>query len=95
MAISHQTISVGTTAKLIAVAEDGVSKVMVYVFNNDASANMFVGDNSVTANGGADLGYKIPKDTGYVFEIYGGEQLYAVSTTNISVSVMTTGNNPN
>lgn len=94
MAIHHQTISVSTTPIRIALAEDGVAKVMVYVFNNDASANMFVGDSTVTANTGADLGYKIPKDTGYAFEIYGGEELYAVSTTDISVSVMTTGNNP-
>jgi hypothetical protein len=93
MAIFHQTIPVSTTPIRIALAEDGVSKVMVYVFNNDASANMYVGDSTVTPNTGADLGYKIPKDTGYVFEIYGGEELYAVSTTDILVSVMTTGNN--
>ena len=93
MAISHQTISVSTTPIRIAIAEDGVNKVMVYVFNNDASANMYVGDSTVTPNTGADLGYKIPKDTGYVFEIYGGEELYAVSTTDILVSIMTTGNN--
>jgi hypothetical protein len=94
MAISHQTISLGTTARPIIVAENGVQKVMCYVFNNDASANMWVGDSTVS-NTGSDLGYKIPKDTGYVFEIYGGEELWGVSTTNISVSVMTTGNNPN
>jgi hypothetical protein len=93
MAIFHQTIPVSTAPIRIAQAQDGVSKVMVYVFNNDASANMYVGDSSVTPNTGADLGYKIPKDTGYVFEIYGGEELYAVSTTDILVSIMTTGNN--
>ena len=93
MAIYHQTLPVSTVPIRIAQAEDGVNKVMVYVFNNDASANMFVGDSTVTANTGAGLGYKIPKDTGYVFEIYGGEELYAVSTTNINVSIMTTGNN--
>jgi hypothetical protein len=93
MAISHQTIPVSTTPIRIAIAEDGVNKVMVYVFNNDASANMYVGDSTVTPNTGADLGYKVPKDTGYVFEIYGGEELYAVSTTDILVSIMTTGNN--
>jgi len=91
MAISHFTISLGTTPHLIADAEDGVQKVMVYVFNNDASANMWVGDETVS-NTGTDLGYKIPKDTGYVFELYGGEKLWGVSTTDISVSVMTTGN---
>jgi hypothetical protein len=95
MAIDHQTINVSTTPIRIAEAEDGVQKVMVYVFNNDASANMWVGDASVSSNGsGPDLGYKVPKDTGTVFEIYGGEELYAVSTTNIRVSIMTTGNKP-
>jgi hypothetical protein len=92
MAIYHQTLPVSTVPIRIAQAEDGTSKVMVYVFNNDASANMWVGDATVS-NTGADLGYKIPKDTGYGFEIYGGEELYAVSTTDINVSVMTTGNN--
>lgn len=91
MAIKHQTISISTTPALIAFAENGVEKVMVYVFNNDASANMWIGDSTVS-NTGADLGYKIPKDSGYVFELYGGEELYGVSTTNISVSIMTTGN---
>lgn len=91
--ISHQTIAVNASAPvLLADAKDGVAKVMAYIFNNDASANLFVGDASVTANTGADLGYKIPKDTGYVFEIYGGETLYGISTTDILVSVMTTGN---
>jgi hypothetical protein len=91
MAIYHQTITISTTPIRIAQAEDGVQKVMVYVFNNDASANMWVGDPTVS-NTGTDLGYKVPKDTGTVFEIYGGEELYAVSTTNIAVSIMTTGN---
>ena len=91
--IIHNTVDVNaTTPVLLADAKDGVNKVMVYVFNNDASANLFVGDASVTANTGADLGYKVPKDTGYAFEIYGGEVLYGISTTNISVSIMTTGN---
>ena len=92
MAIDHITYNLGTTPVLIASAQSGVAKVMVYVFNNDASANLWVGDSTV-ANTGADLGYKIPKDTGYSFELYGGEKLWAVSTTNITVSVMTTGNN--
>jgi hypothetical protein len=91
MAIYHQTINISTTPIRIAQAEDGVQKVMVYVFNNDASANMWVGDPTVS-NTGTDLGYKVPKDTGTVFEIYGGEELYAVSTTDIAVSIMTTGN---
>ena len=91
MAIDHKTIAINTTPHLIASAENGVQKVMVYVFNNDASANMWVGDATVS-NTGADLGYKIPKDTGYAFELYGGEVLYGVSTTSISVSIMTTGN---
>ena len=92
MAISHKTVSLGTTPHPLCVAQSGVAKVMVYVFNNDASANMWVGDASVS-NTGTDLGYKIPKDSGYVFELYGGEALWGVSTTNISVSIMTTGNN--
>jgi hypothetical protein len=91
MAISHQTIVLNTTPHLLASAKNGTSKVMVYVFNNDASANMWVGDATVS-NTGSDLGYKIPKDTGYAFEVYGGEKLWGVSTTTISVSIMTTGN---
>jgi hypothetical protein len=91
--ISHHTVSVNsTTPVLLADAKDGIAKVMVYVFNNDASANLFVGDSTVSSNAGTDLGYKIPKDTGFAFEIYGGEMLYGISTTNIQVSVMTTGN---
>lgn len=93
MAISHNTITVGTSPVLLARAEEGINKVMVYVFNNDLSANLFVGDKSVSTNTGVDLGFKVLKDTGYVFEIYGGEELYGISTTNISISVMTTGNN--
>ena len=92
MAIKHTTYNLGTTPVLIASAQNGTSKVMVYVFNNDASANLWVGDETVS-NSGSDLGYKVPKDTGYVFELYGGEKLWAVSTTDISVSIMTTGNN--
>ena len=91
MTISHKTIAIGTTPHLIATAPRAVSKVEVYVFNNDNSANMWVGDETVS-NTGTDLGYKIPKDTGYSFELFGGEQLWGVSTTNISVSVMVTGN---
>ena len=91
--IIHTTVDVNaTTPVLLADARDGVAKVMVYVFNNDASANLYVGDATVTANTGADLGYKVPRDTGYAFELYGGEILYGISTTNISVSIMTTGN---
>ena len=91
--IIHTTVDVNaTTPVLLADARDGVAKVMVYVYNNDASANLFVGDATVTANTGADLGYKVPRDTGYAFELYGGEILYGISTTNISVSIMTTGN---
>lgn len=91
MAIDHQTYSVGTSPILIADAKDGVNKVMVYVFNNDASSNIWVGDASV-ATAGSNAGYKILRDSGYTFEIYGGETLYAISTTTTSVSVMTTGN---
>ena len=91
MAIAHDTYTLGTTPVLLASAQNGTAKVMVYVFNNDASANMWVGDATVS-NTGSDLGYKIPKDTGYAFELYGGEKLWGVSTTTISVSVMTTGN---
>jgi hypothetical protein len=91
--IIHHTVNVNSTMPvLLADARDGVAKVMVYVYNNDASANLFVGDATVTANTGADLGYKVPKDTGYAFELYGGEVLYGISTTSISVSIMTTGN---
>lgn len=91
MAIDHQTYSVGTSPILIADAKDGVNKVMVYVFNNDASSNIWVGDASVVT-AGSSAGFKILKDSGYTFEIYGGEILYAISTTTTSVSVMTTGN---
>jgi hypothetical protein len=91
MTIFHQTVAICTRPQLRAEAPRAVQKVEVYVFNNDSSANMWVGDSSVS-NTGSDLGYKIPKDTGYNFELFGGEQLWGVSTTNISVSVMTTGN---
>ena len=92
MAVSHYTFSINTTPVLLAEAEDGVQKVMVYIYNNDLSANMWVGDSTVS-NTGSDLGYKVGKDSGYVFELYGGEKLWGVSTTTCSVSVMTTGNN--
>ena len=92
MAINHATVSLGTTPQPLCKAQTGTAKVMVYIFNNDASANMWVGDATVS-NTGTDLGYKIPKDTGTTFELYGGEQLWGVSTTDIVVSVMTTGNN--
>ena len=91
MTISHKTVNLGTTPQLIETATRAIQKVEVYVFNNDSSANMWVGDETVS-NTGTDLGYKIPKDTGFNFELFGGEQLWGVSTTDISVSVMVTGN---
>lgn len=86
MALSHWTMTVGTTPIRILTAPIGVQLSRVYITNHDNAAVYVGGENVATNNG--NWGFTIVKDGNYDFELAAGDSMWAVSSTTANVTVL-------
>ena len=92
MALNHNTVTLGTTAKAIVKVPAGSGKVNVYISNNDGSNDVFIGASTVTATG-ATQGFRIVKSTNVSLQVDGGDAIYGISAAGTpAVSVLWFGN---
>ena len=86
MAVSHYTVTVGTTPIRILTAPTGSALARVYITNHDNAA-VYIGDSTVATNNG-NWGFTIVKDGNYDFELAANDSLWAVSATSANVTVL-------
>jgi hypothetical protein len=92
MALNHNTVTLGTTAKILVKVPSGAGKVNVYISNNDASNDFFIGASTVTSSG-ATQGFRVPKSTNVQLQVDGGDTIYAISAAGTPTgSVLWFGN---
>ena len=92
MALNHNTVTLGTTAKGIVKVPSGSGKVNVYISNNDGSNDVFIGASNVTATG-TTQGFKVAKSTNVSLQVDGGDTIYGIAASGTpTVSVLWFGN---
>ena len=92
MALNHTTVTLGTTAKSFLKVPTGAGKVNVYISNNDASNDVFIGASNVTSSG-TTQGFRVPKGTNVSLTVDGGDIFYGISASGTpTVSVLWFGN---
>jgi hypothetical protein len=80
MALSNVSVATSTTSKLILTLPTGGGSVKVYLQNNDATNDIYIGTKSVSASG-TNQGLKIAKGGNvYDFLLDGGDQIYAIAS---------------
>ena len=85
MAITHERVSVGTTATQISSNYAGKDGQAVSVQNTAAGANVYIGGEGVTTTS---YGYSLAGGTDMMVEMQDGEKLYGVvasSTQTVNV----------
>jgi hypothetical protein len=86
MALVHNSVTVGTTATLIAEIPAGNPNTAVQISNSD-SAVIFIGDSSLS-NTGVDKGVRIDSNASAQIWLNAGDKLYAVSTAGTAAHVV-------
>ena len=86
MAVSHYTVTVGTTPIRILTAPIGSALTRTYITNHDNAA-LYIGGDTVATSGGT-WGFTIVKDGNYDFELAANDSLWAVSATSANVTVL-------
>lgn len=84
--LGHGTISVGSNAVQLITIPNDIRAASLYLFNNHASTQVFVGGSTVTATG-ATQGLPIPTSSGTPLKFAGGSAIYVVAasgTVNLS-----------
>ena len=86
MAVVHNSVTVGTTATLIAEVPVGNPLTAVQVSNSDTVA-IFLGDASLS-NTGADKGVRLGTNGNLQVWLNAGDKLYAVSAAGTSANAV-------
>ena len=86
MAVSHYTVTVGTTPIRILTAPIGSAIARTYITNHDNAA-VYIGGENVAINNST-WGFTIVKDGNYDFELSAGDSLWAVSATSANITVL-------
>ena len=86
MALVHNSVTVGTTATLIAEVPVGNPLTAVQVSNSDTVA-IFLGDASLS-NTGADKGVRLATNGNLQVWLNAGDKLYAVSAAGTSANAV-------
>jgi uridine phosphorylase len=87
MTLVHNSVTVGTTATLIAEIPVGNPNTAVQVSNTD-SATIFLGD-ATLSNTGADKGIRLASNGNLQVWLNSGDMLYAVSAAGTSAFAVT------
>jgi hypothetical protein len=82
MALVHNSVTVGTTATLIAEIPAGNPNTAVQISNTD-SASIFLGDASLS-NTGVNKGIRLASNANLQVWLNAGDKLYAVSAAGTS-----------
>ena len=85
MAVSHQRVSVGTTATKLTSDYDGKDGQTINVQNPAGGATVYLGGEGVTTSS---YGFVLAAGISFSVELQGGEKLYAVvasSTQNVNI----------
>jgi len=75
MSVSHQRVSVGTTATKLTSDYDGKDGQTINVQNPTGGVDVYLGGDGVTTTS---YGFLLKADTSFSVELQGGEKLYAV-----------------
>ena len=86
MAIVHNSVTVGTSATLIAEIPAGNPLTAVQISNSDTNP-IFLGDSSVAISG-ADKGVRMGTNTNLQVWLNSGDVLYAVSSAGTSANAV-------
>jgi hypothetical protein len=86
MSLVHNSVTVGTTATLIAEIPAGNPRTAVQVSNSD-SAVIFLGD-ATLSNTGVDKGVRLDSNASAQIWLNAGDKLYAVSTAGTAAYVV-------
>jgi hypothetical protein len=90
MAFDHISVTVATTPTLIYTVPKGATQAYITIQNRDTTANINIGDSSLSTIGTPDGGVKIPAATGNLattpasvlqFWANGGDAIYAIAST--------------
>lgn len=89
MALSHEVVSIGTTATLLSAAAAGRDGQTVLVQNPTGGADVKLGGTGVTT---ASYGYILTGGTAFAIDLQAGESLYGVvASSTQSVSIIRQG----
>jgi hypothetical protein len=93
MALTHYKITVGTTPVRVVTAGNADDGTFVYLANESGTTDIYLGDNTVTTSDG----YLLVKQNGSTvayrqqFNLYSGDSLWAVATSNAELQVLISG----
>jgi len=87
MALTHNNITVGTTATVIVSIPVGSVDTQVNIYNND-NGTIYVGNSAVSVSAGANQGFPIPKTTAQQVWLKGGDTLYGISASGTSTGAV-------